>query len=130
MRGEHHELLPTPAEDEVARPQLAAQPVVDVDEQPVAGRVAVRVIHRLEAVEVEEAERCRPSAALDPCLLGGERLRERVAIRRIGQRVDPRARAFRRKGTLEAAAEPVRPGGDEQQAGGECEREAGRRSKR
>ena len=127
MRGEHDELLPTPAEDEVARAQLAAQPVVDVDEQPVAGGVAVGVVHGLEAVEVEEAERRGPPAAPDPRLLGGERLGERVAVRRTRQRVDARARAFSRERLLETAAEPVRPGGDEQQAGGEREREARRR---
>ena len=127
MRREHHELLPAPAEDEVAGAQRAAQPVVHVDEQPVAGGVAVGVVDRLEAVEVEEAERRRPPAAPDPRLLGGQRLGERVAVRRARQRVDPRARAFAREGPLEAAAEPVRPGGDEQQARREREREPRRR---
>ena len=94
-----------------------------VHEQPVAGRVAVGVVDRLEAVEVEEAERSRSSAAPDPRLLGGQRLGERVAVRRARQRVDARARALSCEGQLEAAAEPVRPGGDEQQAGGERESE-------
>src|SRR5213076_882782 len=98
-----------------------------VYEQPVAGRVAISVVDRLEAVEVEKTQRRRPPAALDPRLLGGERLGERVTIRRARQRVDPRARPFGREGLLEAAAEPVRRGGHQQQAGGERQREARRR---
>jgi len=127
MRGEHDEFLPAPAKDEVARAQRAAEPAVDVHEQPVAGRVAVGVVDRLEAVEVEEAERSRSAAAPDPRLLGGQRLGERVAVRRARERVDARAGAFSGEGPLEAAAEPVRPRGDEQQAGREREREPRRR---
>ena len=127
MRGEHDELLPAPAKDEVARAQRAAEPAVDVHEQPVAGRVAVGVVDRLEAVEVEETERSRSAAASDPRLLGGQRLGERVAVRRARERVDARAGAFSGEGPLEAAAEPVRPRGDEQQAGREREREPRRR---
>src|SRR4029078_5837663 len=95
--------------------------VMDVDEQPVARGVAVRVVDRLEAVEIEEAQGGRPSPARDPRLLGRERLGQRVAVRRARQRIDARTRALPGERPLEAAAEPVRPGGAEQKA----RREAG-----
>src|SRR5438874_184778 len=88
VRGEDDELLPAPAEDLIARAQRTAQPVTDVHEQAVAGGVAVRVVDRLETVEVEEAESGRASAAPHPRLLGRKRLRERVTVRRICERVD------------------------------------------
>src|SRR5262249_15999172 len=104
MRREHDELLPTPAADEIPGPPLAAQPLEQLHAPRGAGGVAIAGVDGLEAVEVEEAHRGGAAATSDPCLLGGQRLGERVAIRRKRQRVDPRARAFLRQSPLEAKA--------------------------
>src|SRR5204863_8246129 len=117
-----------PAEDDVARSQLAAQPLVDVNEQAVARGVAVRVVDRLEAVEVEEAEPRGSASTPHPRLLGRKRLRERIAVRRVRERVDAGARAFLRQCPLEAEVQPLPDGEQEQQSSRVRQREGGGRA--
>src|SRR2546422_1700332 len=85
---DHHEELVAPEpRHEVARAQDRAQPARDVDQQPVADIVAVRVVDLLEAVEVHEHAGqlgAAPAGALDRLL---ERRRKAGAVRQAGQRV-------------------------------------------
>src|SRR5438132_10513202 len=85
---DHHEELVAPEpRHEVARAQDGAQPARDVDQQPVADIVAVRVVDLLEAVEVHEHAGqlgAAPAGALDRLF---ERRREAGAVRQAGQRV-------------------------------------------
>src|SRR5205823_9452453 len=86
--------------------------------QGIAGGIAVRVVDLLEAVEIEEADRGGLAPSSNPRLLGGERLGERVTVRRGRERVDASPRALCGEGPLEAQAESVPQRDDEQQAGG------------
>ena len=55
--GQRHELVAAEPGDHLAgRGRAGLQPVGDLDEQPVAGRVAEAVVDGLEAVEVEVAQ--------------------------------------------------------------------------
>ena len=58
---EHDELVAAQAREQVAAAQPVLQPPGDGEEQLVAGRVAVRVVDGLEAVEVEEQQGQRVS---------------------------------------------------------------------
>src|SRR2546422_2867984 len=85
---DHHEdpVAPEPGH-EVARAQDRAQPARDVDQQPVADIVAVRVVDLLEAVEVHEHAGqlgAAPAGALDRLF---ERRRKAGAVRQASQRV-------------------------------------------
>ena len=85
---DHHEELVAPEpRHEVARAQHRAQPAPDVDQQPVADIVAVRVVDLLEAVEVHEHAGqlgAAPAGALDRLF---ERRRKAGAVRQASQRV-------------------------------------------
>src|SRR5205807_1578635 len=72
---------------EVARAQDRAQPARDLDQQPVADIVAVRVVDLLEAVEVHEHAGqlgAAPAGALDRLF---ERRRKAGAVRQASERV-------------------------------------------
>ena len=55
--AQQHELVAAEARRRVARPQHAAQPLGDRQQELVAGRVARAVVDDLEVVEVEEEHR-------------------------------------------------------------------------
>ena len=59
----------------------------DLDEQPVAGRVAERVVHVLEAVEIEDRDRSLPVCVLQQAV---ERLRHRQAVGEPGELIEMR----------------------------------------
>ena len=94
LRRVHHlldqqrELVAAEPRGGVGRAQAAAQARGHRGEQSVAGRVAERVVHDLEVVEVHEQER-------DRAPLAGHRLLDAVeqqrAVRELGERVVERA---------------------------------------
>ena len=84
---EDRELVAALASGDVAGPDRAAQAMGDLDEEPVAGPVAERVVDDLEVVEVEEQHRdvrAAPPAALERPF---EVLAEEDAVGQPGQRV-------------------------------------------
>ena len=89
-RQDHAELLAAPAPDGVVRPDRPAQPARDVDQHRVAGRVAVRVVDRLEAVEVEQHHARGSSLAGRPAELGVQRVDQVPPVREAGHRVGAR----------------------------------------
>jgi hypothetical protein len=111
-RQEHGELVSAEAGDHVSRPHAVAEPVGDELKEPVADRVAQRVVDLLEPVEVEEQQ-------ADALVLA--RLRERLhgaqdqhlPVRQAGQAV---------MGGLVVAAQ--------RQRGGEVHRSEGRHEQR
>ena len=65
-----------------------AQPLRDLDQQLVAGGMAVNVVDRLEAVEVDAQHRERLVHARPPCsTLAGEMIGEDRAVGQAGQRI-------------------------------------------
>ena len=80
------ELVPAEPRRQVVGPQDAAEPIGDVDQQPVAGRVPVRVVDHLEVVEIEEEDDRRPGRGL----VREERVDafdEQAPVRQPGERV-------------------------------------------
>ena len=65
VRAQHDELVAAEAAREVGRAQHRREPFGGRGEQLVAGRVAERVVHVLEVVEVDEQHRERPSRRRD-----------------------------------------------------------------
>ena len=68
VRKQHDELFAADTGEHVAFSQALLDGAGRRDENPVAGRMAVRVVHLLEVVEVEQGERQRrsvPVRALD-----------------------------------------------------------------
>ena len=63
---EHRELVPAQPGDEVALADHAPDPPRHLPQQLVPGRVAVRVVHRLEPVEVEDQQRQTGRPVLAP----------------------------------------------------------------
>jgi hypothetical protein len=61
--GSTTELVAADAADDVARPQRGGGRGRGPPQQLVAGRVAVLVVHRLQAVEVEQQDRHPPAVA-------------------------------------------------------------------
>ena len=85
--AEDGELVAAEAGDHVVVADRAAQPVRDLDQQPVAGLVAEAVVDDLEVVEVEEQHRdALPVAGGD-----AQRRQERGAIRQPGESVESRS---------------------------------------
>ncbi len=81
------ELVAAQPRDEVARAQAGSQAARDLDQEAVAHGMAVRVVHLLEAVEVDEegGEAAAPPARpLDRLVEGG---REARAVGEAGERV-------------------------------------------
>ena len=77
------QLVAAEAEDQIVRIAAGPQPVRDLDEQRVADRMAERVVHRLEAIEVDHHDGGRLGrieARLQLVL-------EAAAVRQSGQRV-------------------------------------------
>ena len=83
------EFIAAEARDGVALAHAALQPQRDLPEQLVAGRMAERVVHALEAVEIETQDRRATVARRAP---HGVRqiVRERNAVGQSGERVVPR----------------------------------------
>ena len=61
------ELVAAEPRDQLVAAGHRAKPLRDLDQQFVAGRVAVKVVDRLEAVEVDAEHRHRLVAARRPC---------------------------------------------------------------
>ena len=78
--SQHRELVTTQPDHQVMRRHHLRQPVSDLDQQPVAHRVPERVVHRTEAVEIEQQKR-KPSALVHR--------RQRPSIGQPGERVHP-----------------------------------------
>ena len=81
------ELVAAEAGEHVGLAQAAAQRVGDAHDQLVAGRVAERVVDRLEVVEVEHDRRALRAVALDVGDVALELALERAAVEQAGQRV-------------------------------------------
>ena len=64
---QHGELVAALASGDVAGPDCARQPLGDLDQQPVAGSVAQRIVDDLEVVEVKEQQCDVRSAAAPAC---------------------------------------------------------------
>ncbi len=84
---QHHELVAAEARDEVAGAQRAGDAACHRLQQRIAGKVAERVVHALEVVEVDEQQRERGAAraGLRHQRLG--LLDEGVAVRQAGERI-------------------------------------------
>src|SRR5450631_259869 len=63
---------------DIHRPTETREPLADLDEELVAGRMTVEVVDRLEAVEVEHADR-KPAAAASRRVEGLRQMREERA---------------------------------------------------
>ncbi len=86
VRQEDSELVAAEPGRQVVRSDAAADPVRDRGEEPVAGRVAERVVDDLEVVEVEEEhDRAEPLPRGDELLL--DALGEEGAVGQPGERV-------------------------------------------
>ena len=84
---QHRELVAAEPGDDVLRPHARAQPVGDVEQQPVAGIVPEAVVHQLEAVDVEEEHgdgAARIGRGRERAVESGEEAR---AVRQAGERV-------------------------------------------
>ena len=57
MPHDHDELVATEASDEVSRADVLGESATDLGEHTVAGEMPLRVVDRLEAVEVDEQHR-------------------------------------------------------------------------
>ena len=84
---EHRELVPAQPGDEVALADHAPDPPRHLPQQLVPGRVAVRVVHRLEPVEVEDQQRQTGRPVLRRDDEPGQPLRQQRAVRQAGERV-------------------------------------------
>src|SRR4029077_20595110 len=77
-----------PRQMNVPRCAEPRQSLADYDEEPIAGRMAVEVVHGLEAVEVDDSHG-KPAAAplgrVETLLQGGE---ETALVGQIGQAVE------------------------------------------
>ena len=123
LRQDHHELVAAVARGDVGVAHRGADQEADLAQRAAAAQVAVGVVDRLEAVEVDEQQRQRAAVAVDQLQLAVERLVEvaEVVERRdlvgdrhlarllqqahvlegerhgVGQRLQPRERARRRR---------------------------------
>ncbi len=84
---QEEKLVSADARHRVIRPDAAPETVGGLDEKLVAGRVAERVVHALEMVEVEEHHRERLAAALRVQDREREPVVEQDAVRQVCQRV-------------------------------------------
>ena len=75
---QEHELLAAVAADGVRASEVVLDRLGDAAQDDVAGGVAVRVVDRLEVVDVDEGDRQRPLVAVRPLDLGEERGQERA----------------------------------------------------
>ena len=91
-RGEHDELLASPASHAVVRANGTEQARGDLAQHGIADLVAVGVVDRLEVVDVDQSEARRERLAARTLELGLEHLREVAAVEQPGERV--RARGF------------------------------------
>ncbi len=73
----------------VGAPDHAEQALGDRDQQPVAGQMAVAVVDRLEAVEIDEDHRDQVAVALEPAERLAQPVLEQRPIRQAGQGVVP-----------------------------------------
>ena len=83
--GQHEELVAAEAADRVFEPHRLLQRLRQRDQQHIARGVAMRVVERLEAVEVDEEQRHRLRGA--GRRRGVEPLHHRAARQRVGERV-------------------------------------------
>ncbi len=83
----HHELVAAQTNAEVAAAQGVAEPLGDLHEQLVAGRVAEHVVDALEAVQVDEEERDVGATAAPAGQRGGQFLDEERPAPEAGQAV-------------------------------------------
>ena len=88
---DEHEFLAAVAADEVARPEVLGDGLGDPAQDDVAGGVAVRVVDRLEVVDVDEGDAQRSLVARRPLDFGEQGGEERLAVGDAGQPVDGRA---------------------------------------
>ena len=72
------------------RAQVLGDRLGDAAQDDVAGRVAVRVVDRLEVVDVDEGDAQRPLVARRALDLGEQGGEERLAVGDAGQPVDRR----------------------------------------
>ena len=85
-RQDHHELVAAVAVQAVAVPRRLGERVRDRDQEGIAGRMAARVVERLEAVEVEHHHRERLAVAgLEPV---AQLALEGPVVAQPGQRVE------------------------------------------
>ena len=84
---EEQKLVAADAGHGVVLPDAAAQPIGDLDEKFVAGRVAERVVHALEVIEVEEHDDERLPAALGVQDREREPVVEEDTVREVRERV-------------------------------------------
>ncbi len=114
-----HELLAPVAAQRVGRPDVGPQRRGHALEDDVAGLVAVRVVHVLEEVDVDEGDREGPVVAAGALDLGEEGGEDRRPVRDSRQLVRGRrvVRLGQRRGQAaqgggQAASEPAAEGGD------------------
>ena len=88
---DQHEFLTAVAADQVARAQAFGDRLGDAPQDDVAGRVAVRVVDRLEVVDVDECDAQGPLVARGAFHLGEQGRQERLPIGDPGQSIDGRA---------------------------------------
>ncbi len=86
-RQQDRELVAAEAGHQVALAQNARQPLRDLGEQPVAGRVPERVVDDLEVVEVDERDRNLTALSAAPLDRLAEPVHEDRAVRQVGEEV-------------------------------------------
>ena len=99
----HGELVAAEPCTRVLGTDARLEPLRDLDEQLVAGRVAEAVVDRLEVVEIDEQDREEVLPAMPPLERMRDAIREEHPVReprervvvRLVRRADPRARAAR-----------------------------------
>src|SRR5664279_565553 len=89
IRGDKGEFVAAQSRQmDILRLTANCEPLPDLDEELVASRMAVEVVHRLEAVEVEHTDRKLASAA-SRRVKGFRQIREeRAPVRQIGKTVE------------------------------------------
>ena len=78
---DERELVAADAREHVGLAQHLPQGVADAHQQGIAGGMAERVVDALEAVEVEQHERCRATVAARPADLAIELLLKRRRLK-------------------------------------------------
>nr|WP_237181803.1 hypothetical protein [Paraburkholderia tropica] len=94
VRGEreHGEFVAAKTRDGIALAHVAAQPRGDFAEHGVAGRVAIQVVHGLEAVEVDHDHEIAAAATARLFERGAHLRREQATVGQAGERIVARER--------------------------------------
>ena len=85
--ADDRELVAPDARDRVARPHGAAQAAPDGDQQQIAGEVAERVVHELEAIDVDDADGDQTPRAPRPADGRAQAVEQARAVGQAGEAV-------------------------------------------